>query len=702
MQISINWINELVDLELTQIETIKNKLTLGGFEVENSFDIEINQTKETILDITATANRSDSLSTYGLTNEISVLFDKPLKSSVFNKLNQKWNEKIFAHSTETLLNKNCSTFLTVVVENLNTIIIPRWMKQKLQSSGIILSNTISDFQAYILLETGYPFEFYDLDKICDKVNQKNFNLSIKPLLKNYEFIINNNFKYDLQNSILTVNANEIPISIAGTVVEKNFIPSKTTKNLLIEASIFSAATIRQQSRKLGLRTDRSSRYEKSIRNTYLINSLYRLISLLRIENPKLICKIHTFNKIDETDLKPILLNYLTVQEILGPVKNLNICIEKTLIDEYLKRLNFTFTYNVLDSTWLINIPHSRADDITREIDIIEEIGRLYGFDNFSTDLPSIPKIGKKDSNYKIRTKITTCFLNLGFTEFMNYSLENKSKIHTNSIQIINPLINDYSTLRSSLLPNLVQRVAENVNQKNLAIEGFEYGHVFHSNKFKSFQENEYVSGIFGGFKTKLFWKTKEFAINWFEAKGKIEIFLKQFNFEIVWKKPSNMLDYPFFHLSRFAELYTKTNQLLGVFGQINPIIAKKFNISSELYLFEFNLQTIESYSKNNKLSVSKEYSLYPKIIKNLSFLIRTDIEFEAVQNLLYLNGTDLLSKVNLIDQFNGPSIDKNYTSLCFELIFQSNEKTLETKKIEEILRNLKLILIQKFNTIIRD
>lgn len=681
MQISINWINELVDLQLIQLETIKNKLTLGGFEVENSFEISIKNKKETVLDITATANRSDSLSIYGITNEISALLDKPLKVSSYTNLNQLWTRKISAQSKANLINENCSTFIGLSIKNLENLIVPEWIGQKLQSSGVIPSNTINDFQNYLLVETGYPFEFYDLDKIYEKV-EGSFSLSIKTFQ---------------QNSILTVNANQIPISIAGTFVEKAFFASQTTKNLFIEASIFSAATIRKQSRKLGVRTDRSSRYEKSLTNTYLINSLYRLISLLRITNPKLICKIHTVRKIKEKPLKPILLKYLTIQEVLGPVQKLNTFIEKNLIHQYLKRLNFKFTYNETDSTWLVEISNSRFEDITREIDIIEEIGRFYGFDNFSIHLPSIEKIGKKDSNYKIRTKITNSLLNLGLTEFMNYSFTRQK----NSIQLINPLFKEYSNLRSSLLPNLIELVSENLNQKNKSIEGFEYGHVFHYDKFKSFQEDEYVSGIFGGSKTKLFWREKEFALNWFEAKGKIQRFLSQLNLEIYWKKPQSFIDYELFHSYRSAEIYTKTNQLLGIFGQINPILANQLNFSSEVYLFEFNLQMIKSYSQTNKLVFHKEYSFYPKVIKNLSFLIETNIEFEKIQKLLYFNGTELLSEVNLLDQFKGPSIAENYTSLCLELIFQSNQKTLETKKIEEILINLEIVLIKTFQIIIR-
>ena len=197
------------------------------------------------------------------------------------------------------------------------------MKEKLISSGITPSNDLLDFQNYILLETGYPFEFYDLEKIQSKLNDSKFNLSIEKAQNNQKFLASNDISYELDNSILTIKANEIPISIAGIIEAKNFSVSESTNNLLIEGSIFNAAKIRQQSRKLGLRTDRSARYEKSFRTTYLKESFYRLISLLRISNPNLICKLHTIKQIQEKSLEPILLRYETINEILGPIHSSN-------------------------------------------------------------------------------------------------------------------------------------------------------------------------------------------------------------------------------------------------------------------------------------------------------------------------------------------------------------------------------------------
>lgn len=705
MQISLSWINELVELETIQLDYLIEKLTLGGFEVEEILESECNNQKEIGLDISTTANRSDSLSIQGFSKEIATLLNKPIKVSNYSINPGFWKKLIKTKIAPMTPISNCSMFLAVVVENCSIIKVPKWVTQKLINSGIVPTNNIVDFQNYILLETGYPFCFYDFEKICTKLKTLNVNLSISYDRNNELFVAKNQLKYDLNNSILTVNANKIPISIAGIIESEEFAYSENTTKLLIEGSIFNASQIRQQSRKLGIRTDRSARYEKSLKNTYLIESLYRLISLLRISNKNLICKLHTISQTIEQNPEPILLIYKNIKEILGPTNNsknsnLNfICPD--LVTDYLTRLNFKFTHDKSLLTWNIEIPPERTDDLTREIDLIEEIGRLHGFNNFLTILPKIKTIGSIDLNYKIRKKISNCLLNLGLNELIHYSLVNEITFIKNEIHLLNPLLSDCSHLRISLLPNLIQTLQENLKQKNDYIEGFEYGHIFIKDKLNVFKEKEYVAGILGGHKTKSSWSSVSRELNWFEAKGKIEQLFSQLNLLPSWKSlPVNALN-PIFHPNRSAELELTELSKLGVFGQINPILSNQLNISPDIYLFEFDLGIIKDELQKNKLTLYKEYSVYPKIIKDLSFIIQKDIPFRQIQEVLYSNGTEFLSEIKLLDEYRGKPILNQQTSLCVELTFQSNQKTLENKEIENIIQTLKSILINKFHAIIR-
>jgi phenylalanyl-tRNA synthetase beta chain len=705
MQISLKWINELVNIESLNLDTLIEKLTLGGFEVEETLKLEIDNQTQIALDISATANRSDSLSIQGISTEIATLLNKQFKISNYSIKTFDWNQKVENFSVAISDEYNCSIFVAVVIENLTDLRVPKWIKQKLLSSGITPVNNLLDFQNYILLETGYPFEFYDFDKICSKLSCSNFKLSIKKAKNKEKFLASNNITYELDSSNTILKANDLAISIAGIIESKEYQYKENTTSLLIEGSIFNAATIRQQSRNIGLRTDRSARYEKSLQKTYLLQSLYRLVYLLRISNPKLICKLHTIAKDVESISMPLLLRYQTIKEILGPIqkqtKNDFIYLTPETITDYLKRLGFKFSYDNSSLVWEVKVTDVRSNDLTREIDLIEEIGRLHGFNNFLTTLPKINTIGNEDPTYQTRKKITSCLLNLGFNELIHYSLVSKTTFLDNEIKLINPLLSDCSNLRSSLLPSLILTVQENLKQGNLFIEGFEYGHVFSEDRVKNFKEREYIAGIFGGIKTKLTWSSSAEALTWFEAKGKIEQVFKQLNVLTYWKTLVSNND-KILHPYRSAEIFLPNCQKLGIFGQIHPILSNKLGLSTQIYLFEFDVELIQQQIQMNKLTIYKEYPVYPKIIKDLSFIVNQNISFEELKTTLYANGTKFLSEINLLDEYKGKSIPEGHISLCFQLTFQSKERTLENKEIENIVNNLQLVLTKKFNAFIRN
>ena len=705
MQISLKWVNELVNIEVVNLDYLIDKLTLGGFEVEEIIEVEINNEKRIALDISATANRSDSLSIQGISLEIAALLNETPKISDYSTKNFIWPETIENLSKNYLHEADCLGFIAITVENLNTLTSPNWLKNKLICSGQTHENNFKDFQKYILLETGYPFEFYDLEKIKSKSKNSKFNLNLTAGKNGEKFLANNDVQYDLNDSILMLQVNEFPISIGGIITSKSVECNNDTKSLLIEGSVFNAAKIRQQSRLLGVRTDRSSRYEKALKNINLLESFYQLISLLRISNPDLICKFHTVAQPVNQQNRAIILTLNNIEKILGPIKESTESsqqyISPEFVTEALKRLKFKVEYEKSKEIWQVIVPNLRSDDIVREIDLIEEIGRLYGFDNFLTRLPRIKNIGMKDLSYRTRKKLTNCFINLGLNELIQYSLVNEKEYIENEIELVNPLVKDYANLRSSLLPNLLKSIQKNITQGNSILEGFEYGHVFSKNDSNVIQEIEKIAGVFGGIQTKISWSETSKTLNWFEAKGRIEQFFKKLNLSIHWTNYEPIKEKNILHPYCSAALYLNNSEKLGVFGQIHPIMAKKLNISSNLYLFEFDFEVIQNQMRKNQLAVYHEYSTYPKIIKDLSFIINKNISFDQLRKILYLNGSQFLRDINLIDEYSGNTIPKDHTSLCLQFVFQSDKTTLQNKKIESIIDHIKTVLITKFNATIR-
>jgi phenylalanyl-tRNA synthetase beta chain len=435
----------------------------------------------------------------------------------------------------------------------------------------------------------------------------------------------------------------------------------------------------------------------------LIESLCRFLYLLKSLNNKISINIHTVGTFIELKPTIICLQYKTIIQILGPIINNKTNKFDKLspldVSNYLTRLNFGFSYDQSNLVWRVTISLQRYDDIKREIDLIEEIARLHGFNNFATILPALFQIGKEDFSYQIRKKITSCLLSEGFNEVINYSLVNS--INKGEISVINSLSKDYSLLRSTLLPNLIQLYQENSNQTTSGLEAFEYGHVFfNSTPFVSI-ESEQIGGIFGAVKTKTEWSNNPTILSWFEAKGKLEQLFNKLNLSVYWKAGLPKLYKGLLHPYRTSKLCLAPGLALGIFGQIDPILANKFSISPYLYLFEFNLDIIKTDYKYKKLLNYNIYCLYPKVFKDLSFVISKKISFTKIKNLIFLIAPKVLISIELLDEYKGNSIPKTMTSLCIQFTFQSNEKTLLTKEVEEIIKTIKLVLIEQFNIIIR-
>nr|QXV92856.1 phenylalanine tRNA synthetase [Nitzschia anatoliensis] len=705
MQISLRWINELINLERTELDDLIDKLTLGGFEVEDVLDVKVTKDHVTALEVSSTANRSDSLSIQGISLEMAALLNQTPKKLAYTEKMFPWFNQLQNLPVKNLVKEDCSGFIGLIIENITTVSSPKWLQQKLLASGLPIQNNLADFQNYLVLETGYPLEFYDLDRLYSKLDNYNIHLSLKNSTTETVFLANNGKEYLLNDSISLVYANDLPISIAGIISSATSQFSNQTKTLLVEASIFNAAKIRQQSRQLGLQTDRSSRYEKSLKNITLLESVYRFVSLLRIANPKLKCKLHTISKFKKEAPTKITLNYQRIKQVLGPIKKstaMNFAyIEPNDITKTLKQLQFQVVYDNTNLKWEILVPALRKDDIGREIDVIEEIGRLYGFNNFLTRLPNVKRIGKKDFDYQTRQKLTSALLALGFNELIQYSLIKNESYFKNEINLLNPLGKDYSHLRLSLLPNLIKAAEENLKNGNSMLEGFEYGHIFSTNSSSKIKEIEILAGIFGGITPKQNWSEPSTVVSWLEGKGKIEQFFKTLNIFTYWKPSQLVQEKNIFHSYCTSEIFLSNGQKVGIFGQISPILANQRNLPGETYLFEFQFEVLKSQLQQNNLTIYQEYSLYPKIIKDLSFIVKKPISFDNIQKLLYLNGSSILKEIHLLDEYHGKSIPEDHTSLCLQLIFQSDVETLQNEKVEKIIENLTNILKQKLNATIR-
>lgn len=703
MYISLDWISEIINLKNIRINRLIKQLTLSGFEVENELEIKTNKPKNITLNITTTPNRFETLSIKGISKEILALFDLQLYKSKYVNYQNDWKKKILGSSNIKQNICKYSSFFSFTITRLSYFNSPNWLKTKLIYSGIIPFNNLLDFKNYILLETGYPLEFYDLDKIRFKLKSSIFNLNLKKNTQLQNFYDNNNQPYNLDKDIINLQANNLVLSIAGVIVNKNFCYTNDTKSLLVEVASFNSQLIREQSRKLGTKTLRSRRYEKKINDYSLLEAYYQFLNLVSVFNKNLVCKLHTGSYIEEKTSRELILIYQNVIQILGPLFNtvkLTTYLTPIEITNYLKKLGFTYKFDKDTYKWKIRISEFRKKDITREIDIIEEIARLHGYNKFLNQIPKIQKIGKYDLHYKLRKKITSILLNNGLNEVTTYSLS-KQTITRNKFRLCNPLVENYSTLRNTLLPGLLEIVVNNKNQGNSMFELFEFGHIFESFKPVESVEREMISGIIGGSYVKSTWSQKIQSISWYEAKGKIENFYKKLNICVYYKKGVAFRYLQIYHPSQTAFVYTQRGYFIGHFGRIHPKLAKSFNLNTNLFLFEFDFRTILNIVKRKKLPVYIKYSIYPKISKDLSFIISEKFSFSDIKQTIEQIQLPYLIKIKLLDRYQGESIPDKYCGICIQLVFQSKQITLENKIIEKLLHKIKIELLEKYKIFIR-
>jgi len=601
MKFSYNFLQSFFDKKLPKPDKIGEVLTLHSFEVETITKFR----DDFIFDIDITPNRAaDCLSHYGIAKEISILFNLKLKD-INPKIKEECNEVIDIKIKDI---KECPRYTARVIKNVKVKQSEKYIKDRLIACGLEPINNIVDVANYVMLETGQPMHAFDYDKV-DKI--------IVRRAKKESFTGLDDNKYELDPSMLVIADSKKPIAIAGIKGGKETGIDKKTKNILLEAANFNPLLIRKASQKLNLRTDASFRFEHGYDPNLTEIAINRLTELINGKPCKLIDK---YSK-KRIPLK-IKFDINRVEKLLGyKIKNsINI----------LKSLGMKINGNI------VTVPTNRPD-ITTEVDLIEEIGRIHGYSNLKSEMPVIfldPKL-REDNVIYIR-KVKDILKSAGFTETYNYSFVSKKE---NGIEMENPFSEDMYGLRISLLTNLVKVIEENSkHRKDLYL--FEIGKVYGKEKLM-------LAGAALG-KEKFYF-----------LKGIIDLVLNGLGI-------------------------TDTMYLGDDVAEIkvgNAIIGRIEEVKTNIYAFEIDFEKLIKLAKNENeyLPVSK----YPAAIRDISVLVNTNTKVAEVMNEIYKH-SKLIIDVDLFDIFE----KANQKSLAFHIKYQSNTKTLESSEIDSIQKNI--------------
>ncbi len=701
MHISFSWLKNFIDLEDDNLDSFLETLTLGGFEVEDFESENVIGKSDIVFDISTTANRSDTNSIVGFSLEIHNLFNKDFINPSFDRLiNSIFNQKSFLPVHENRNFNSCSCFYGRCFHSVQVQDSPLWLQRRLLAAKINPVNSVVDLGNYMMLEWGQPVHIYDLNKINSLLSTDEVKIGVRRSDSTESLIGLNDQKFDLSSRNLVVTANDIPISIAGILGSKDTEVSESTTSIFVECAVFPPEIIRQSSKSCGLRTDAASTYIKGVNSTFLPFVFKRLSSLLNIlcfAQPSSNSII--YNSDIQEELKSIKVRYGRVIKILGPIKSgsNSSVLDKETISSYFRQLGFVTKNFVasstsdLDSYWEVVVPSIRTHDLEEEVDIIEEIGRIHGFNNFVSDIPYPKKVGKIYSIEILKRQFKSALINLGLFESIHYSLVPSLDKEV----LLNPFSKDQSNLRPNLLNGLIKSSIQNFDQNASSLSAFEFGRVFIQNKESSISEHELVAGIMGGRKYRTDWSVNSDYETWYQAKAKIDEIFYIFDLSPKWVKvEEGISSNSFFHPQRTAVLSVDGIKF-GMFGQIHPKISNEYSLSPQTYLFEFNVTNIDAARNLNSRKQYKSYSFYPVVSRDLNFLFDKSIEYKKIEDIINKNAGPFLKSIRLLDTYQNQN--SKGINLTFNLQFQSFSGTLVTAEVDETINQIQNSLEENFS-----
>lgn len=641
--------------------------TVLGTDIREVLDLD-----DTVVEFEITPNRPDCLSIVGMAREIAASFDKKLNPINVKNLKEIENKSLL---NITIHSDDCKRYSASIVKDVTIKESARKVQNYLLNSGIRPVNNIVDLTNFLMLELGQPLHAFDLDKLEG-------NISIRNAFEGEKVVTLDDVERTLSSEDMLICDDVKPIAIAGIMGLKNSEIDENTKNIFIESAFFTKKTIKSTSKRLGLKSEASIRYEKGLTSEHTMNVLARFLCLLE-KNVK--CKIDSIFDVNKEETTSKLIEFDTnlVKRLLGvEIKNSDIITYLDLLE---------IKTEVKGDVIICTIPYFRTDLVIQE-DIVEEIGRLYGFCNLNpTPILAPNTIGRKSKKRILEDKIKNILLNLGLYEITTYSfiggsIIKKSKMNTqNTVKILNPLGEEFSIMRKSLIPNIIEVLSKNLNYKNEDLLVYELGNTFHTveNYEVPLEKKRLVIGSYGKYD---FYYIKDVIINLFNV-------LNIKNIEFI---KNNCIDY--FHPGVCADILAN-GEKVGEIGQISYDVCKNFSIKKNIFVCEIDIEKIR-----DKVSLIKIYEpiiKYPAVKRDLAIIVDKDIDSGRIEKIFKNNSNNLLKNIELFDIYTGNQINKGKKSMAYKLTFQSKEKTLVDEDINSLIDNMLFDLKEQLGAYLR-
>lgn len=659
---------------------------------------------ETILEIDnkSISNRPDLWGHYGIARELSVVLEKKLKPYDTKKINIKKNkgtEKDENIEVEIKAKNLCKKYLALKIENIKIEASPAWLKNKITALGLKSVNNIVDATNYVMLEIGQPLHAFDAKEIK--------KIIVRKAEKNEIIITLDDQEKKLNENDLIIATDSKAIAIAGVIGGKEKEINNTTNSIIIESANFDAVSIRKTAQKINARTDAAMRFEKGLDPNLCQLALNRVVEIIKKIQPKAILNYELIEKGDfKNEEKIITFNLEWANKIIGQI------IEPKKIKNILENLglkieNIKKDLNDLKENWDIKIPSWRQKDLQIKEDLIEEIIRIYGYDNIKPIIPEDKLFPpEKSPELELVKKIKNILANnYKMTETYNYSFVNKEQLlklnldSKNYVKLLNPLSSQHTKLRQTLITNLISNVKTN-QAKNDLVSIFEVGNIFLNIAGGPHKDKEQ--------KESLPYQEKKLALIVSDSKNNSFNYLKNIIFNFLSEISSNLK----IEFSSTESIINWSNQdekcliiingkEIGFIAKMSQNILNKNGIKKETSASEISLKSLLTIISGKKTKQYQTIAKFPAINRDLAFVIEQKIFYNDISKEIK-NFHPLIKDLELFDVYSGKNLENNKKSLAFHIVYQSEEKTLTNQEIDEIQIKLIKHLEEKFSAQIRN
>jgi len=648
---------------------VLNDELVPGVPCSKVFEIE----NDEVFEIGLTPNRADAMSHFGVARDLKAgLEQKEIQKELVTPSvsNFSIDNRSLKVDVEVLESDLAPRYCGVTINNLVVQDSPDWLKNRLKAIGLVPINNIVDVTNYVLHELGQPLHAFDASKI------KGSKVEVKTLPAGTKFTTLDDVERELHEDDLMICDEEKPMCIAGVFGGIHSGVTEHTTSIFLESAYFDPVSIRKTAKRHGLNTDASFRFERGIDINMTKYALKRAALLIReIAGGYITSEIaDLFPK--KPQERQVFLTFNKINSLIGqeiPRDNI-----KSILSSLEIRIN-----NVTESGLGLTIPTYRVD-VTREVDVIEEILRVFGYNNidFKEKLnASIAKTSRFE-NYRIQDVVGSMLASKGFYEIMTNSLVSSdiTSDDESAVEMLNPLSSDLSVLRTSMLHSGLQTVSYNHNRQKTDLKLFEFGKTYHTVNGQH-EEKQHLAIFISGDRTQNSWAVASKKSEFFYLKGIVKNVFERLGLRDIDARPLSDSDY--------AEgiSYVKNNKVLVSLGLVSKASLKRFDIKQEVFYADLNWDAIlESVSTHNV--AFKEIPKFPEVTRDFALLLDDSVSFQKVYEIAWNTEKKLLKKVNLFDVYTGNNLPEGKKSYAVSFTLMDEKKTLTDKQIDKIMGKL--------------